>query len=256
MVVMRAIEAKTLACSATALLVAWCLVIDPAAAQSVVFERARVILGDGSPAIENAAIVVEGGRIARVTDKQAMAGIAVRAEEPKIPWPGDRGAIAPHIWQMILGTWILFLLRGRVENEVDFWNLEARDFDVEADSDEMLQLDLENLLIPASFFGETIVGDDVGPPLILGQMFKEDGRDGSMSLPLRSLPPSMPGDDALFPIDQDGVDKAEPSQARPYHADLPVRMHAGVARVSAEFPNRQILDLHPGKLLLHGSPDA
>jgi hypothetical protein len=66
----------------------------------------------------------------------------------------------------------------------------------------------------------------------------------------------MPGDDALFPIDQDGVDKAEPSQARPYHADLPVRMHAGVARVSAEFPNRQILDLHPGKLLLHGSPDA
>jgi hypothetical protein len=198
----------------------------------------------------------DGGRIARVTDKQAMAGIAVRAEEPKIPWPGDRGAIAPHIWQIILGTWILFLLRGRVENEVDFWNLEARDFDVEADSDEMLQLDLENLLIPASFFGETIVGDDVGPPLILGQMFKEDGRDGSMSLPLRSLPPSMPGDDALFPIDQDGVDKAEPSQARPYHADLPVRMHAGVARVSAEFPNRQILDLHPGKLLLHGSPVA
>src|SRR4029077_15984924 len=45
----------------------------------------------------------------------------------------------------------LFLLRGRVENEFDFWNLEARDFDVEADSDEMLQLDLENLLIPASF---------------------------------------------------------------------------------------------------------
>jgi hypothetical protein len=31
--------------------------------------------------------------------------------------------------------------RHRVENEVDFWNLEARDFDVEADSDEMLQLD-------------------------------------------------------------------------------------------------------------------
>jgi imidazolonepropionase-like amidohydrolase len=80
--VMRAIEAKTLACSATALLVAWCLVIDPAAAQSVVFERARVILGDGSPAIENAAIVVEGGRIARVgpRDRTAMPQGAIRID--------------------------------------------------------------------------------------------------------------------------------------------------------------------------------
>jgi hypothetical protein len=77
-----------------------------------------------------------------------------------------------------------------------------------------------------------------------------------MSLPLRRLPPSMPGDDALVLIDQDGVDKAEPSQARRDHADLPPRMRAGVARLSAERLDRQVLDLQPGKLLVHGSPDA
>jgi imidazolonepropionase-like amidohydrolase len=49
-----------------AVLSVWCLAMHSAAAQSVVFEGARVIAGDGSPAIENASIVVEGGVIARI----------------------------------------------------------------------------------------------------------------------------------------------------------------------------------------------
>jgi imidazolonepropionase-like amidohydrolase len=77
-----AIIRSPLACSVAALLVAWCLLIDPAAAQSVVFERARVIPGDGSPAIENAAIVVEGGGIARVgpRDRTAIPQGAIRID--------------------------------------------------------------------------------------------------------------------------------------------------------------------------------
>ena len=129
----------------------------------------------------------------------------------------------PHIGQVILGPRILFLLRGRIEDEINFRTLEASDFNVEADGDEM-KLDLEDLLVPTRFLGKPIVGDDVGPPLILGQMFQEDGRDGTMSLALRSLPPSMPGDDALVPIDQDGVDEAEPypgpRSARPGRTEM------------------------------------
>src|SRR5262245_22482808 len=46
---------------------------QPANAQSVLFEGARGILGDGSPAIENAAILVERGTITRIGRKGDVA---------------------------------------------------------------------------------------------------------------------------------------------------------------------------------------
>jgi imidazolonepropionase-like amidohydrolase len=45
---------------------AWCLAINPAAAQSVVFEGARVIAGNGNAVIENASIIVAGGTIVSI----------------------------------------------------------------------------------------------------------------------------------------------------------------------------------------------
>jgi imidazolonepropionase-like amidohydrolase len=45
----------------------------PARAQSVLFEAARVIPGDGGPAIENAAILTDGGIIVRLGAKDAIA---------------------------------------------------------------------------------------------------------------------------------------------------------------------------------------
>ena len=38
----------------------------PAMAQVTAFEGARVIVGDGSPAIDNATLIIDGGRIVRV----------------------------------------------------------------------------------------------------------------------------------------------------------------------------------------------
>ena len=51
------------------LVLAVALATHPASAQTVLFEGARVIPGDGSPAIENAALVVEGGIITRIDRK-------------------------------------------------------------------------------------------------------------------------------------------------------------------------------------------
>jgi imidazolonepropionase-like amidohydrolase len=45
----------------------------PAPAQTILFEAARAIPGDGSAAIENAAILVEGGMIARIGRKGEIA---------------------------------------------------------------------------------------------------------------------------------------------------------------------------------------
>ena len=51
------------------LLLAAALLASPAAAQTVLFEGARVIPGDGSPAIDDAALLVDGGTIARIARK-------------------------------------------------------------------------------------------------------------------------------------------------------------------------------------------
>jgi len=51
-------------------------VAQPAAAQSVLFEGARVIVGDGSPAIEDGAFLVVGGVITRVGRRAAVAAPA------------------------------------------------------------------------------------------------------------------------------------------------------------------------------------
>src|SRR3984893_18059273 len=65
----------------------------------------------------------------------------------------------PHIRQIILGPRILHFLSCRIEDEVDFRNLKASDFDLEPHGDEALQLDLEDFLVPARLLGQTIVGD-------------------------------------------------------------------------------------------------
>jgi len=56
--------------------VAAAFVMQPASAQTVLFEGARVIAGDGSPAIDNAAILVERGTITRIDRKGDVAAPA------------------------------------------------------------------------------------------------------------------------------------------------------------------------------------
>ena len=55
------------------LVLAVALAANPAFAQTVLFEGARIIPGDGAPAIENGALLVEGGAIARIGRKGEIA---------------------------------------------------------------------------------------------------------------------------------------------------------------------------------------
>src|SRR5579863_10491971 len=64
-------------CLAPFLLAVAVFAASPAAAQTVLFTGARLIPGDGSPATEDAAILVDGGviaRIGRASEVQAPAG--------------------------------------------------------------------------------------------------------------------------------------------------------------------------------------
>src|ERR1700730_14289856 len=58
------------------LVLAVALAANPAFAQTILFEGARIIPGDGSPAIENGALLVEGGGISRVGRKGEIAAPA------------------------------------------------------------------------------------------------------------------------------------------------------------------------------------
>ena len=61
----------------------------------------------------------------------------------------------------------------------------------------MLQLDGEDLAIPAGLLGELVVGEDVGALLRLGQMLEPDARHGLEAELLRGFDAAVAGDDAV-----------------------------------------------------------
>ena len=63
---------RTIASLAVAILAA-IFVVQPVSAQAILFEGARVITGDGSAAIDNAALLVERGVITRIGRKGDIA---------------------------------------------------------------------------------------------------------------------------------------------------------------------------------------
>ena len=105
----------------------------------------------------------------------------------------------PHIRQIILGPRILHFLSCRIEDEVDFRNLEASDFDLEPHGDEALQLDLEDFLVPARLLGQTIVGDHECALLHFGEAGCRDRRHGAQPKQIGRREPPVPSkDDALL----------------------------------------------------------
>jgi hypothetical protein len=58
-----------------------------------------------------------------------------------------------------------------LEEEVDLRNREPGQFDVELEVDEALQLDCQELLVPAGLLGELVVSQDIGPLFGLAHQF-------------------------------------------------------------------------------------
>src|SRR6516162_7844010 len=90
---------KRIVSLALILLPAWAAAVVglPASAQTVLFEDGRVIAGDGSPAVENAAILVDHGmivRVGRAGEISAPAGATVIPLAGKTVMPA---IISPHV---------------------------------------------------------------------------------------------------------------------------------------------------------------
>ena len=137
----------------------------------------------------------------------------------------------PHIRQIILGPRILHFLSCRIEDEVDFRNLEASDFDLEPHGDEALQLDLEDFLVPARLLGQTIVGDQECALLHFGEAGRRDRRHGAQPKQIGRREPPVPSKDDALLVDQNRYEVAKGLDALGDLPDLTPRMCAGITGI-------------------------
>jgi hypothetical protein len=180
---------------------------------------------------------VIGADVERAAAQQTM-----RSQSPEIIRARHRRR--RHVGDVVFGAGRLpRRLGGFVERDVDVGCREAGDLDIEVELDQPLQLNGEDLAIPAGLLGQPVVGEHVGPLLGLGEMREPNGRDGGEADQLGRLDPSVTGDDLAGIVDQHRVRKAEPFDAVGDLPDLLLRMSARVVLIGLQPAQRAELDL-------------
>jgi hypothetical protein len=92
-------------------------------------------------------------------------------------------------------------LRAAADPEIDLGGLEADHLEVEVEVHlgQALQLDREQVLVPAGKLGEPVVGDHVGADLGLGEVLELEGRDRLHPELLCGADAAVAGDDRCRP---------------------------------------------------------
>ena len=98
-------------------------------------------------------------------------------------------------------------------------------------SDQALELNGQNLLVPSGLLGELVVGQNVGALFRLAQMREPAGGHRIDTEQLGGFHAAMAGDDLLRVIDQDRIAQAELLDAACDLSDLSLRMRPGIVRV-------------------------
>ena len=160
----------------------------------------------------------------------------VRPEPPDISRPTARRR-SVRLGEPIICRIALFLGRKALDQLVDLSDRKARDADVEAEVSvhQLLQLEGEQLLVPAGVEGELIVGQHIGP--LLGRRQMADAKAGRRRHAefARRLGAAVPGENAIVAVDQHRVGEAEAADAFGDLADLFARMNSCVARPGPQF---------------------
>ena len=111
---------------------------------------------------------------------------------------------------------------------------------------DVAQLGRAHLLVPAAQLRQPVVGQNVGAPLRVRQVFYQHARHLVDALGLGRQHAAMPGDDVPVLVDQHGIDKAKLPQAGSQQRDLRLAVCPRVARVG-----HQLADRHAQQLLRH-----
>ncbi len=117
---------------------------------------------------------------------------------------------------------------------LQFLVAETDQFEVEAVPFQLHQFLAEQVLIPAGEFRQSVIGDDVGPPLRQSQVVQHnDWNRGHFELS-RCQQPAVPGNDAVLTINQDGVHEPELHNAGGDLGHLFIRMGARIPIIRDE----------------------
>ena len=125
----------------------------------------------------------------------------MRAELPEIARSGQRRCIGVDLRNKVR---VVIRLHGADDETIDLSRVETGylDIEVELDLGERLELDREQLLVPAGQFGQAVVGDNVGAKLLFREVAQPDRRNLLQLQQLRRLEASMTGDDPTVVADE------------------------------------------------------
>ncbi len=186
----------------------------------------------GHLAVEQASRGFEVGRVA--------ADQAMRADLPEVADPRDGWAVGKCRHNV-----------GRVgfppsldKQHVDLGHFEAcdRNVEVKIERRQMLQLDSEDLAIPAGLLGEFVVGKDVSALLSVAKMLKTQARHGIKPELLRGFDAAVAGDNGSGLVDEYRVIEAEGLNARCNLGNLLRTVCSRIAVIRAKFAWRAMFD--------------
>src|ERR1019366_8569620 len=118
----------------------------------------------------------------------------------------------------------------------------------------MLQLNRQNRTVPPSFLGQPVIRQNVGPDLILRQIFQADGRHSAHSQQLCGGDATVAGDNHSRAIYKNRIGEAESADALRDLTNLVFGMGPRVPRVRDKIlnflvDNRQLISRHLSRLL-------
>ena len=131
-----------------------------------------------------------------------------------------------------------------VEHHVHLGERKAGQLQIEIKVDQTLQLDRQELPIPARIKGELVVRNHVGAPFCFSEVRQPQRRNCGLSKEPDSLHAAVAGNDLVGVADQHRVVKPEPFYASGDLLDLLSGMSAGVAWIRVQLLNRKAFNVH------------
>ena len=187
--------------------------------------------------------VIVGGLVSSIPAQQAMC-----TEQPQISSLGDRrtGRMFGHLIfrpARHAGRFARFL-----QDEVDLRHLESGQFDIDLELDQPLQLNRQQLPVPAGLLGEPVVGQDVGALIGVAQVRQPACGHCVDTKELGGFHAAVASDDLLRIVHQDRVAEAELLDALCDLPNLLPRMRSGIVWVRPQLAHRRVFNLHIASL--------
>ena len=160
------------------------------------------------------------------------------AQQPEIAGPGDR-------LLRRLGDFVVVDVAGGavcLQQAIDLVEIEAREVEIELRLAQLLELDAQQVLVPAGVLRDPVVGDAESPRLRLAQMLEAEHRHRLQLQLSGGQQPAVSGDQYTGLVHQAGHVEAEGGDRARDLRHLVVGMRACIGGVGQQPVERPVLD--------------